>query len=579
MEYRQGFVTLVTATTLALSGGCGGGSSTPQSLTPAPPPPPDFLQGTLLDSPVAGVSFSTATQSGTTDSNGRFRYRAGEVVTFNLGTLTLGTAPGASEVTVFDLAEVSAPTDLEAFWDDLRVNGQPGPMHKAVNIAVLLQSLDADSNPENGINIPAAAATLISSADLDLAMAYGEFEQGGNPWDGNGLPGLLRRLADEGALTARAPVGAGLAVNHVLEQLGQSTGFPIARSYSQDQDMDGAIDYLRLNAYNVDGYIARQSYDTDGDGVENRIYEFTYDAATGKQTRLSRDDDGDGTADSVSVTQYNEFGQILRRETTTAGVVTELEIWDYDENGRLIRRERDVPRSHTIEHWIVDGNNLRSIQDYDSDGDGTIDLRNVLSYGDQTRSDRWLVRDIDDDLDGVFDGQQTRSFDAFGRVLTSYLDSDLDGTPDSVNEWDYGEHGVTRQHVVRADGSGYTFRYDYNAQGLLSQFSADQNLDGEIDRFTYYDYDSQGNRTRQANDSDADGVLDAIYTSTFDAQGNQLSWESDNDGDGVPNTRETFTYDAEGRRVSSDYDRGADGTTDVFTEWSDWIVLPFGSYL
>ena len=557
---------------LALVVSACGGSNGPQSRAP------DFLQGTLLDSPVAGVSYSTATQSGTTDSNGTFRYRAGERVTFTLGDLTLGSADGTTRVTLFDLAAVAPPDDLKRFWEDLRVTtGVAGPLHKAINLGVLLQSLDSDNDPDNGIDIPAAAAALLDPADIDLGMSYSDFQSGGNPWDGEGLTGLLRRAADAGALSARAPVTAGQALTHMLAQL-DSPGYPVARRYTQDQDMDGTIDYLSQSEYDQQGRYVREYADTDGDGLNDWDVALTYDA-TGKQVRRSRDNDADGNPDSVTITQYNDFGQITRREVTAGGVTTQLEVWNYDADGRLIRRERDVPNAHTIEHWIVDEDGIRSIQEYDRDADGNVDLRNVLTYGELKRSDQWIVRDIDNGLDGTFDGRHTRSFDEFGRVLTSHLDSDLDGTLDQVFEWDYGVHGVTRQHVARADGNGYTYHYQYNDQGLLSEFAADQDLDGVIDRYTYYVYDAQGNRIEQNSDWDADGNIDNRHTNTFDAQGKQLSWESDQDGDGVPNTRETFTYDEQGRRVRSDYDRGADGTTDVLSEWSDWVRLPFGSTL
>ena len=116
--------------------GCGGGGGG----SPAPPvtPPPVTTTGVFLDSAVEGLTYQSGSNpSGTTDANGTFMYMPGEILTFSIGGVVLGTLPdGAPVITPFDFGGA------------------------AENIARFLQTLDADGDPSNGIDITAAAAAL-----------------------------------------------------------------------------------------------------------------------------------------------------------------------------------------------------------------------------------------------------------------------------------------------------------------------------------------------------------------------------------------------------------------------------------
>ena len=111
----------------------------------------DVLVGSFIDSPVAGLAWQTETRSGVTDEAGRFEYLPGETVVFSLGDLSFSATPAAERIT---------PVDLARDADD--------PERFAVNLARLLQTLDADGEPENGIELPAAAADLATAIDFDV---------------------------------------------------------------------------------------------------------------------------------------------------------------------------------------------------------------------------------------------------------------------------------------------------------------------------------------------------------------------------------------------------------------------------
>jgi uncharacterized protein len=118
--------------TVSLSG-CGGGGASPSSGTGP-------LTGVFLDSAVKGLYYETSSGlSGTTNEAGEYRYNTGDSVTFYAGGksgIQLGGANGAAMLTPLELtpgADLDHPT--------------------VTNMLLLLQNLDRDGDPENGIDL------------------------------------------------------------------------------------------------------------------------------------------------------------------------------------------------------------------------------------------------------------------------------------------------------------------------------------------------------------------------------------------------------------------------------------------
>ncbi|MBT4862731.1 MAG: hypothetical protein HON46_18190, partial [Gammaproteobacteria bacterium] len=131
---------------VALISGCGGGGG--ENTTPTSS---DITTGVLIDSAVEGVSYQTATQSGTTNSQGEFGYKVGETVTFSIGALVFPSVAASEVITPLTLAGASSITDQQV-----------------TNIARLLQSLDEDEDPLNGIKIPSNASSIATQIDFDV---------------------------------------------------------------------------------------------------------------------------------------------------------------------------------------------------------------------------------------------------------------------------------------------------------------------------------------------------------------------------------------------------------------------------
>lgn len=119
-----------------------------------PEEPQGTLKGVFVDSPVAGLRYETETHSGYTDENGKFDYEEGETVTFYVGNIKLGSALAAEEISPLSIAS-TAGADINTL--------------EVQNISAFLQTLDADGNPENGIEITQEISQAISLTEINFS--------------------------------------------------------------------------------------------------------------------------------------------------------------------------------------------------------------------------------------------------------------------------------------------------------------------------------------------------------------------------------------------------------------------------
>lgn len=119
-------------------GGCGSGDDdNPASQT-----------GVFTDSPVAGLTVQgAALGTRTTDAQGRFDYQAGETLAFSIGNLALGSATAGAVLTPLSITSGAAAAS------DPRVT----------NKLILLQTLDADGDLNNGIQITEGIRSVVSA--------------------------------------------------------------------------------------------------------------------------------------------------------------------------------------------------------------------------------------------------------------------------------------------------------------------------------------------------------------------------------------------------------------------------------
>lgn len=190
MAYREriGCAAVFLASMLLYAcGGGGGGGGGGSSVN----------QGVFLDSAVEGLRFETETQEGFTNSEGMFRYRDGETVSFHIGGILLGSSTGAPVLTPINLVPGANSVD-----------------HPHVtNIIRFLQTLDEDATPDNGIRIPSSVFEALLDQDLDFDREIAEFENDSE------VVGLISNLSETYLGGARVLVAAVAAQTHLAQTL------------------------------------------------------------------------------------------------------------------------------------------------------------------------------------------------------------------------------------------------------------------------------------------------------------------------------------------------------------------------
>ena len=115
----------------------------------------------LIDGVVRGVEYVTSSgMSGLTNQEGLFNYQDGDDITFKVGGVVLGTAT-AEDV-------ISGRTFLQDIADVERSNLSDDYLE---NMAIFLQSLDANYNPGDGITITEQMRINLADIELDLRQA------------------------------------------------------------------------------------------------------------------------------------------------------------------------------------------------------------------------------------------------------------------------------------------------------------------------------------------------------------------------------------------------------------------------
>ncbi|WP_150304672.1 alpha/beta fold hydrolase [Pseudomonas saliphila] len=216
---RGAAISLLLSLSLA---GCSSGSDSdndnPQHPDPDPNPA-EVSEGVFLDSPVAGITYETPSQNGTTTQGGVFTYQEGEPVTFSLAGIELGSAVGQPVLT---------PKDILA---DAEQIGDPA----VINMSRFLQSLDADGDLTNGIGItPEIIAAIEANNTLGSTIDWADTQ--GFEAAMTGPEGLLSALNAEAVFAENAQAGqrelrsALQAWTHLQDSLDKQAGKPVDHS-------------------------------------------------------------------------------------------------------------------------------------------------------------------------------------------------------------------------------------------------------------------------------------------------------------------------------------------------------------
>lgn len=486
---KKFLVTVISSTILTACGGGGGGSET--SSTPL-----STSTGVFLDSPVAGLNYQTTTQSGLTNAQGEFVYIEGETITFYIGGTQLGVTLAEETITPFSLLGIT-PLGTEFEITKALSATDVNSFDRALNIATLLQTLDSDGNPENGIDL-GDSHELLESISISLNVKANNFEN---------LATLNQAKQITGISSERS---YGQAAQHIYESLGVTIESNLAATFTTTQN-NLQLDSINYE-YNAEGRLTTENTDRNNDGEIDIVKTFGYD------------NNGNLTSTSNS-------------STNTAETLT------YDSNNNILTRFIDKDQENDSQESYQYSNNKLEQFDLDKDADGTVETSTRYYYNDQGNITRYEV-----DQNGDGEAESVSSYEYLNNELFSYSeDKDNDQIPNLLISYTYDQNGNrTSQNVdLSADGtpnSVGSFTYDSNNNPV--RYEQDRNLDGQADYIEAYTYDQNSNRTIFKRDLDADGHWDFYAQYFYDRNGKRVKMIEDSDGNGIVDKVWTGEYEA-----------------------------------
>lgn len=545
MRINSGPIAIILCSTFLVACGGGGSNSIAEDVTST------GNIGFLMDGTVSGVSYVTPTLRGVTSSDGSFHYEDEETVRFAVGDTVLGEVPGKEQVTPFDLAGTAAITGTATI--SAAINRSNDPFHQVTNIAVFLQSLDADGDPQNGIEVTADVHDLFNGVSLDLKQHWSTFR------DSLALRRAMARANGEDHFSLRHGIThPALALQHLYETLKIDPKiFGLTRSENFG-DMTSTPYSISTYAYDDNGFpiqhqLWNQEFPDEVFGEFNETWRWRYDA------------NGNMTGHTSEAWYWWQ--------------------WRYDEVGNLIGEEDhynndETPDSRTSYQYDGSGNLVRS--ELDTEGDGEIDAQRTLVYGDESlltldsffsqgadpRSEvayeydeeHRLIRETLWNLDtGSNPGDAittTWQYNAGNQLVHREVSYDDGVTQSSFQSWEFDTNGRL-SHTRQGDNGEPAIEgqyYYYDAQGRLVR-KEDGSYTPFSDSLSEWEFNETSTLYRTYYDSNGDGQSDTIFIqrTQYDTNGNPILEENDLEGDGVWDLTTSFEYDADGNQVLETY--------------------------
>ncbi len=494
--------TIAIVTSSALLSACGGGGGGSESGNSAPA---NELTGTFVDSPVSGLHYATATRSGLTNEDGEFKYLSGETVTFSIGSTVLGSTPGDDLVTPFHLLGINVPEAQTQILNALS-SQQVNSLDRVINIASLLQALDSDGNPDNGIDLGNAHATL-GTVQVNLVKKAIDF------------------IDDSALSTAREALGVDHeivltdVVNHLYDNMNVQVRSNLVASY-RAVDNKTPLETVYYS-YDAEGRVTEARFDRGSDGSIDNTRNTSYDAE-GNVSRITN-----SSPPSTQLFSYDSNNNLVLARTQSGNGNSSNQAYTYNSSNKLVLLELDsdddrTPDSITAYQYDASGNLV--LIEQDKDGNGSIDAVQRFSYA------SGLVQTFRNDTnnDGVDELHISYTYDSNGNKIQVATDRTADGIPDSTARFQYDSNNNPIRYELDDDmdnNADYIEVSRYNNQNKRSYLYRDTDGDGTWERISQFFYDLDGNQTRMIEDRDGNGIADKVWSGTYEPAVFNNAWE------------------------------------------------------
>ncbi|MEZ4241654.1 MAG: hypothetical protein R3F59_37005 [Myxococcota bacterium] len=302
---------------------------------------------------------------------------------------------------------------------------------------------------------------------------YALFEtDGGYPFDGEYVDGV----ADTTGFDAFDPV----ATDQLIRE-------------ERDQGADGTVDVVNDYTYDADGRLLTVSYHDDYYGDQSLSY--TYDA-DGNLVEYTEDQGSDGVIDLRQVDTYDVDGNLIESHLDTDGDGVDDAIWTYQyDAGLVVTSTVDADGDGNVDTWYTytyDAQGRETEVSGDDGNDGSVDYYSIITYSDPVLDSG--EEQIDVDNDGTFDVVLVWETDAAGNYLYYAYDTDADGIYEQEQTATYDGAGnpLTVDYTLYDDYAGFydiAALYAYDGAGRITGLSQTLVL-RDFGNYVYYDGDS-----------------------------------------------------------------------------------------
>lgn len=328
----------------------------------------------------------------------------------------------------------------------------------------------------------------------------------------------------------------------------------------------------QYTAQNADGSVTTVHYDKDGDGLaESQTVTTLVLGADGSTVRTVERSALSGGQSSSATPVYTPSLKDRTVVTTSADGRTVTTEWDLDGSGSV-----DQSRVETTV-FAADGTKTTSVVNYEG-ANATSSTITTVSADGQT-----VTTELDQDGSGSVDQISTTQTvinadgtttdivtvtNAFGVLISkSETTTSLDGQTATIKDDPNGTGAFTRtitlETITRADGSSVTMRSIFDQGGTLLEKSTTE---------TSFD----GTTTVETIDADGNGVADQVTTTVVAVDGSAHTKVETFDEAGAPDTMFVSAQSADGNFLTSSKDEDGDGFADSYTEHS-WTNNADGS--
>lgn len=476
--------------------GCGGGSD-----SSSPTPAPEVKTGIFTDSPVKGLYYETKSQSGLTNQLGEFSYIEGEIITFKLGGSILGMSKAQENITPFTLTGVKALSNQSQITDAL-LSDTPNSFEKAINIATLLQGLDQDGNPENGIDLGDAHQRLDSITVPLLIKASGFTEN-------------LQYQQARSTMQKSHPISFASAAEHLYRNQGiEIISSLVARKTSNGNDV--FFESIEFE-YDQQNRVSSIKYDRDNDGQFETTQVFTYDQAGRLHTIYN------SSNNTTQTLIYDNNNQLISRTTEDGNNINLNEAFEYQDNQlRKFRLDQSSDgQDDFISSYIYDENNNLAGYEIDSDGDSNPDKTVSISIKNGKIS-RFTETNPDNNILDI-----AYSYDAKGNRISQNIQTANSASNFTNAKFFYDDANNVIRYELDQDLNGkvdYIESYKYNQNKQRTRYLRDNNGNGKWDFIAEYFYDINGNRVKMIEDSNGDGIADKKWEASYEAAITEGTW-------------------------------------------------------